>query len=131
MRNIIPVLTVVGLLIVVWYGAAVALNAQWARDVAARADKTLTFSELVADTWSQDKPKLPAPHQVGAELWETTVMKKIHRKDLRHGFINTDRKDGKLNGSQLVHYPRSVHRKPGKKYSTCMLMYQEALTLTN
>ena len=47
MRNIIPVLTVVGLLIVVWYGAAVALNAQWARDVAARADKTLTFSELV------------------------------------------------------------------------------------
>ena len=69
-----------GLLIVVWYGAAVALNAQWARDVAARADKTLTFSELVADTWSQDKPKLPAPHQVGAELWETTVMKKVTSK---------------------------------------------------
>ena len=80
MRNIIPVLTVVGLLIVIWYGAAVALNAQWARDVAARADKTLTFSELVADTWSQDKPKLPAPHQVGAELWETTVMKKVTSK---------------------------------------------------
>jgi NitT/TauT family transport system permease protein len=80
MRNIIPVLTVVGLLIVVWYGAAVALNAQWARDVAARADKTLTFSELVVDTWSQDKPKLPAPHQVGAELWETTVMKKVTSK---------------------------------------------------
>ena len=80
MRNIIPVLTVVGLLIVVWYGAAVALNAQWARDVAARADKTLSFSELVADTWSQDKPKLPAPHQVGAELWETTVMKKVTSK---------------------------------------------------
>ena len=80
MRNIIPVLTVVGLLIVVWYGAAVALNGQWARDVAARADKTLTFSELVADTWSQDKPKLPAPHQVGAELWETTVMKKVTSK---------------------------------------------------
>ena len=67
-------------MIVVWYGAAVALNAQWARDVAARADKTLTFSELVADTWSQDKPKLPAPHQVGAELWETTVMKKVTSK---------------------------------------------------
>ena len=80
MRNIIPVLTVVGLLIVVWYGAAVALNAQWARDVAARADKTLTFSELVADTWSQEKPKLPAPHQVGAELWKTTVEKKVTSK---------------------------------------------------
>ncbi|MBO9439939.1 MULTISPECIES: ABC transporter permease [Sulfitobacter] len=80
MRNIIPVLTVVGLLIVIWYGAAVALNAQWARDVAARADKTLTFSELVADTWSQEKPKLPAPHQVGAELWKTTVEKKVTSK---------------------------------------------------
>ena len=80
MRNIIPILTVVGLLIVVWYGAAVALNAQWARDVAARADKTLTFSELVADTWSQEKPKLPAPHQVGAELWKTTVEKKVTSK---------------------------------------------------
>ncbi|MFG6530814.1 MULTISPECIES: ABC transporter permease [unclassified Sulfitobacter] len=80
MRNIIPILTVVGLLIVIWYGAAVALNAQWARDVAARADKTLTFSELVADTWSQEKPKLPAPHQVGAELWKTTVEKKVTSK---------------------------------------------------
>ncbi|MFG6592067.1 ABC transporter permease [Sulfitobacter sp. 1A12157] len=80
MRNIIPILTVVGLLIVIWYGAAVALNAQWARDVAARGDKTLTFSELVADTWSQEKPKLPAPHQVGAELWKTTVEKKVTSK---------------------------------------------------
>ncbi|MEX3314227.1 ABC transporter permease [Sulfitobacter sp. PS-8MA] len=80
MRNVIPILTVVGLLILIWYGAAVALNAQWARDVAARADKTLTVSELVADTWSQDKPKLPAPHQVGAELWKTTVMKKVTSK---------------------------------------------------
>ncbi|MGB2122932.1 MAG: ABC transporter permease [Candidatus Puniceispirillaceae bacterium] len=89
MRNIIPVLTVVGLLIVVWYGAAVALNAQWARDVAARADKTLTFSELVADTWSQEKPKLPAPHQVGAELWKTTVEKKVTSKRslIYHGSI--------------------------------------------
>lgn len=80
MRNVLPVLTVVGLLIVIWYGAAIALNAQWAQDKAARADRTLTFSELVTDTWSQEKPKLPAPHQVGAELWKTTVEKKVTSK---------------------------------------------------
>ena len=41
---------------------------------------TLSFSDLVADTWSQDKPKLPAPHQVAVEIWETTVQKNITSK---------------------------------------------------
>lgn len=72
MRNLLPVLTIVATLIALWYAAAVALNAQWARDQAARAGETLTMSALVADTWSQDKPKLPAPHQVVIEIWNTT-----------------------------------------------------------
>nr|WP_037273056.1 ABC transporter permease [Roseovarius mucosus] len=72
MRNLLPVLTIVATLIALWYAAAVALNAQWARDQAARAGETLTMSALVADTWSQDKPKLPAPHQVVTEIWNTT-----------------------------------------------------------
>jgi NitT/TauT family transport system permease protein len=72
MRNLLPVLTIVATLIALWYAAAVALNAQWARDQAARAGETLTMSALMADTWSQDKPKLPAPHQVVTEIWNTT-----------------------------------------------------------
>ncbi len=80
MRNILPVLTVVGLLMVVWYGAAVGLNAQWAYDKAGRAGETLTMRTLVADTWAQEKPKLPAPHQVAQELWETTVLKNVTSK---------------------------------------------------
>jgi len=36
--------------------------------------------ELILDTWSQEKPKLPAPHQVASELWKTTVEKKITSK---------------------------------------------------
>lgn len=72
MRNLLPILTVVAAIFVIWYGAAVALNAAWAKDKAERAGAQLSFSELVADTWSQDKPKLPAPHQVGAEIWKTT-----------------------------------------------------------
>lgn len=80
MRNILPVFTVVMALFALWYAAAVWLNADWAYDRAQRAGTTLTFSELVADTWAQDKPKLPAPHQVAAEIWNTTVEKKITSK---------------------------------------------------
>ena len=72
MRSLVPILTVVAAIFALWYVAAIALNAPWAYDKAKRADVTLSFSELVADTWSQEKPKLPAPHQVGAELWKTT-----------------------------------------------------------
>ncbi len=72
MRNIVPIFTVLAVIILLWYGAAIALNAAWAEDKATRAGTELTFTELVADTWSQRKPKLPAPHQVGAEIWKTT-----------------------------------------------------------
>lgn len=75
-----PVLSVVATLFVLWYGAAVWLNADWAYDKAKRANVELSFNDLVADTWSQEKPKLPAPHQVGAEIWKTTVQKKITSK---------------------------------------------------
>jgi len=72
MRNLLPVLTIVATLLALWYAAAVALNAQWERDQAARAGETLTLPALITDTWSQDKPKLPAPHQVAVEIWNTT-----------------------------------------------------------
>lgn len=72
MRNIVPVLTVVAAIFAIWHAAAVALNAPWAYNKAERAGVSLTTSELISDTWSQQKPKLPAPHQVAAELWNTT-----------------------------------------------------------
>ena len=79
-KSLFPVLTVVAALFVIWYAMSVVLNAPWAYDRAKRAGVELSFSELVADTWAQDKPKLPAPHQVAVELWNTTVEKKITSK---------------------------------------------------
>lgn len=78
--SILPVLTVVGALMLLWYVAAVFLNAPWAYDTAKRAGVELSTVELIADTWAQDKPKLPAPHQVAIELWETTAQKKVTSK---------------------------------------------------
>ena len=72
MRSILPILTVVAAIVLLWYGAAVSMNSKWAQDQAKRADVELSFTELVADTWSQDRPRLPAPHQVVAELWKST-----------------------------------------------------------
>lgn len=71
--RVLPVLTVIVAIVAIWYFAAVWMNAPWARDQAARTGATLSVRELVADTWTQERPVLPAPHQVADELWRTTV----------------------------------------------------------
>jgi len=71
-NHLLPVLTVVAAIMVLWYAGAVALNAPWAYDQAGRAKVELSFTGLVAETWSQEKPKLPTPDQVAAEIWKTT-----------------------------------------------------------
>ena len=68
----LPVLVVVLAIFTIWYAGAIFLNGNWAEDKARRAGVELSFSELVADTWSQEKPRLPTPTQVGAEIWKTS-----------------------------------------------------------
>ena len=80
MRSVVSICVVVGALVLVWYLAAVSLNSTWALDKAKRAGLEIGTKELILDTWSQEKPKLPAPHQVASELWKTTVEKKITSK---------------------------------------------------
>jgi len=75
-----PVAVVVLGILAVWYVAAVALNSAWALDQAGRDGVTLSARELVADTWSQERPRLPAPHQVAVELWNTTVAMPVTSK---------------------------------------------------
>ncbi|MEP3196739.1 MAG: ABC transporter permease [Lentilitoribacter sp.] len=80
MKNLIAVLTVVFAIIVIWYGAAYMMNKQWTLDQAERAGTTVTTSEVFKDTMAQERPQLPAPHQVITEIWKTTVEKKITSK---------------------------------------------------
>jgi NitT/TauT family transport system permease protein len=72
-RAVLPVLVVVAGIVALWYLLAVGLNAAWAYDQAGREGVTLGFGDLVRATLSQDRPRLPAPHQVVAELWRSTV----------------------------------------------------------
>ena len=77
----VPILVVLAALVALWYGFAVYLNAPWQLDVYAKANKAdWTVSDLFADTLSQDRPVLPAAHQVFEEIWKTTVEKPVTSK---------------------------------------------------
>lgn len=87
--RVLPVGTVVLVIIVLWYGFTVLLNAQFERDQAARAGTELATMDLIEKTLNQERPVLPAPHQVAQEIWDTTVEKKITSKRslVYHGWI--------------------------------------------
>ena len=76
----VPVAAVVLAGIVLWYVAAVLANLPWERDVAAREGRDPGLAALVGGTLGQKRPVLPAPHQVAAEVIETTFGKKITSK---------------------------------------------------
>jgi NitT/TauT family transport system permease protein len=78
--RLLPIGTVLIALIALWYVFVVVLNAPFERDTAARANTTISFMELLPKTMAQERPVLPAPHQVFAELWDTTVNKAITSK---------------------------------------------------
>jgi NitT/TauT family transport system permease protein len=80
MRKTLSVLTVLLLIVAIWYVASVWLNSQWTIDQAARAGTEVTFSDIVRDAMSQDRPKLPPPHQVVAALWDGIVGEPVTSK---------------------------------------------------
>ena len=87
--TLLPVLTVTAGIVLLWYALAVVLNAAWAHDQAGRDGVTLGPAALVEATWSQERPRLPAPHQVVAELWKTTVevAPSSKRSLIYHGWV--------------------------------------------
>ncbi|KNG93876.1 ABC transporter permease [Pseudaestuariivita atlantica] len=89
MRSVGAVLTVLVALVVIWYAAAVWMNSGWALGQAEKRGEVLSFSQLVVETMDQKRPRLPTPHQVFGELWDTTVEKKVTSKRslVFHGWI--------------------------------------------
>ncbi|NRB35511.1 MAG: ABC transporter permease [Rhodobacteraceae bacterium] len=98
MKTLLAVLSVVGAIVVVWYLACIPMNIAGVLTAAERAGAevsppearerrdmsgmalTLRNPTQIGPVWSQDRPRLPAPHQVVIELWDTTVNKKITSK---------------------------------------------------
>ncbi|WP_171121142.1 MULTISPECIES: ABC transporter permease [unclassified Ruegeria] len=101
------VLTVLAVIVAFWYAACVPMNIKGVLTEQERAGAEVQppsakdrrdMSELglvlnnsfaIPATWEQDRPRLPAPHQVAIEMWETTVLKKITSKRslIYHGWV--------------------------------------------
>ena len=107
MRQVTPVLVVVAAILALWYAACVPMNIKFALMTAERAGAAVSPEGVAtrrdmsavglalrntgqwADTWTQDKPRLPAPHQVATELWGATAgMAPTSKRSLiYHGWI--------------------------------------------
>ena len=90
MKNVLPVLAVLLIILVLWYLGVIWLNAAWVQDQAARAGTgPVPFADLVRQTMSLDRPVLPAPHQVAAELWKGIAGQSVTSKRslVWHGFL--------------------------------------------
>ena len=64
-----PVLVVLLAVLLLWVAGAVAMNAQGAIERVLPSDEPWTWQDLLAATLSMERPVLPAPHQVAADLW--------------------------------------------------------------
>ncbi|MEM6275752.1 MAG: ABC transporter permease subunit [Pseudomonadota bacterium] len=90
MRSVLPVLAVLAVIVGLWYAAVAPMNIRGALDQAERAGAVITpegsFPRFDVSVWrlmrdnpehvmlgyTLDRPRLPTPAQVGAELWKTT-----------------------------------------------------------
>ncbi|MDB4213460.1 ABC transporter permease [Octadecabacter sp.] len=107
LRGIIPAATVVGCILVIWTLAVIPMNAHLAADMAARGDVVVTPESpqdrkamtgvtiaaknpvIIAMTYNLDRPRLPSPHQVAVEMYNTifTVAPTSRRSLVHHAWV--------------------------------------------
>ncbi|SHI93785.1 NitT/TauT family transport system permease protein [Palleronia salina] len=106
--RIVPVLTVIAALIALWYVACIPMNAHQSVLLAERSGAEVTPAAAserrnmggialslrnpgpaLSAAFAQDRPVLPAPHQVAVELWDSTAgMRPTSKRSLIfHGWI--------------------------------------------
>ena len=91
MKSAGPILTVLLVLLGLWYAACLPMNVREVLTEAERAGVVivpaaavdrigvgtialiLNNTSALGATWAQDRPRLPAPHQIVAALWDSTV----------------------------------------------------------
>ena len=88
-RAALPLATIVAVILLLWYAAAIWMNAPFVRMQAENAGEKPDFAELVSKTWSQERPVLPVPHQVAGEIYATVfdVAPTSRRSLVYHGWV--------------------------------------------
>ncbi|MBM1222179.1 ABC transporter permease [Ponticoccus sp. SC2-23] len=115
MRSLGPILVVVLHILAIWYVACVPMNVREVLTAAERAGAEIVPPEasvrrdmgaiplVLANTdhlggsWSQDRAKLPAPHQVAQEIWASTFVEEVEG---RRGLIRS----GTFSNRGLIHH---------------------------
>jgi NitT/TauT family transport system permease protein len=69
----VAIVVVVAAIIAVWYLGSFLLNAPFQRELDQHAGTNPSFVEFAQSTLEQERPVLPSPHQVGQEIYKTTV----------------------------------------------------------
>lgn len=90
-----PILTVLAVIIAFWYAACVPMNVREVLTEAERAGAVivpgtaldridagtipliLNNISALGGSWAQERPRLPAPHQIVAEIWDSTVTEEL------------------------------------------------------
>ena len=70
-RQVGPVLAVLAILTLIWYGAAVGLNAAQVIERTLSSQPGWGATDLIRLTLSMDRPVLPAPHQIALDLFDS------------------------------------------------------------
>ncbi|PJI86032.1 NitT/TauT family transport system permease protein [Yoonia maricola] len=107
MKSLLPVLSVVGAILLFWVVSVVPMNMHLTADLAQRQDVAVTPDTPVARqdysgiglalrnthlfgmTYTLDRPRLPSPHQVAVEMWETIALRSVtsRRSLVYHGWV--------------------------------------------
>jgi NitT/TauT family transport system permease protein len=70
----VPVLTFVVAILIVWYVAAILANGPATRMALANANPPPTPIQYVLATWAQQRPIVPAPHQIVVDFFNSTFI---------------------------------------------------------
>ena len=87
--SFVSISTVLAFTAVIWYAAAVFLKSAVLLDKYERHKVDWDFSKLVDDSWSMDRPIMPAPHQIIFDLNKSIFKQKISSKRslIYHGWV--------------------------------------------
>ena len=71
-EHALPVAVICVVILVAWYGAAIPMNWVVTQPKIDAAGGGLY--NILAISWSQDRPVIPAPHQIAGELWKSVFL---------------------------------------------------------
>ena len=87
--RVLPIITVVAIVVVLWYALAVWLNYDRVSEQLAGINPDYSVGNLIKGTWSMERPVLPAPDQIAVDLWKSTAELKVTSKRslIYHAYI--------------------------------------------